>query len=308
MSLLERCARLPLAVEGVQVETLRRPAAAGGVRRTALVRLRGGGREGYGEEVTFQEGDLLASAPEVDLFFGVESLGDLWARLDQVDLFEREPAHAVVRSYRRWAFEAAALDLALRQAGLSLGDALGRSPRPLRFVVSPPAAFFRRFPGSRLKIDAVDLQPGLPVDIVDFKRVGDEALVERVHALYPEALLEDPPALADRVRASWDVGIRSASDLARLESRPAAVNVKPARLGSVRVLFDLYAFCALEGIAVYGGGQHELGPGRAQVQLLAALFHPDAPNDVAPVGYNDIVPPAGLARSPLRVPERPGFG
>ena len=38
--------------------------------------------------------------------------------------------------YRRWAFESAALDLALRQAGRSLGDAVGRDPRPVTFVAS----------------------------------------------------------------------------------------------------------------------------------------------------------------------------
>ena len=37
---------------------------------------------------------------------------------------------------------------------------------------------------------------------------------------------------------------------------------------------------------MYGGGQFELGPGRGQIQLLASIFHPDTPNDVAPGGYN----------------------
>ena len=38
--------------------------------------------------------------------------------------------------YRRWAYESAALDLALRQNGMSLHEALGREPRPVNFVVS----------------------------------------------------------------------------------------------------------------------------------------------------------------------------
>ena len=38
--------------------------------------------------------------------------------------------------YRRWAFESAALDLALRQAGTPLHEVLGREPRPVTFVVS----------------------------------------------------------------------------------------------------------------------------------------------------------------------------
>jgi len=71
-----------------------------------------------------------------------------------------EPAYAAVRSYRRWAFEVPALDLALRQAGLSFGDVLGRTPQPFRFVVSPQTGFLHRFPGLRLKVEAVDLEPG----------------------------------------------------------------------------------------------------------------------------------------------------
>jgi hypothetical protein len=30
----------------------------------------------------------------------------------------------------------------------------------------------------------------------------------------------------------------------------------------------------------------ELGVGRGQIERLAALFHPDTPNDVAPSAYN----------------------
>ena len=39
--------------------------------------------------------------------------------------------------------------------------------------------------------------------------------------------------------------------------------------------------------------------GRGQIQYLASLFHADAPNDVAPTGYNLPVTPAGLPSSPL---------
>ena len=48
----------------------------------------------------------------------------------------RAPERDVSRHYRRWAFESAALDLALRQAGTNLAAALGREPRPLNFVSS----------------------------------------------------------------------------------------------------------------------------------------------------------------------------
>ena len=66
-------------------------------------------------------------------------------------------------------------------------------------------------------------------------------------------------------------------------------------------LFDGYDYCAEHGIAIYGGGQWELGPGRGQIQYLASLFHPSTPNDVAPAAFNihRLDPPPGLPTSPL---------
>jgi hypothetical protein len=39
--------------------------------------------------------------------------------------------------------------------------------------------------------------------------------------------------------------------------------------------------------------------GRGQIELLAALLHADAPNDLAPSAYNDEDPPGVLPASPL---------
>jgi hypothetical protein len=75
--------------------------------------------------------------------------------------------------------------------------------------------------------------------------------------------------------------------------------VKPSRFGSVQELLRFYAYCEERGIALYGGGQFELGPGRDHIQYLASIFHPDTPNDVAPGGHNDPDVPAGLPESPL---------
>ena len=50
---------------------------------------------------------------------------------------------------------------------------------------------------------------------------------------------------------------------------------------------------------MYGGGFGELGVGRGQIELLAALFHADAPNDVAPSAYNEDDPAGPLPASPL---------
>ena len=80
---------------------------------------------------------------------------------------------------------------------------------------------------------------------------------------------------------------------------PRTVNLKPSRFGSVQALFDAYDFCDSRGMGAYGGGQYELGTGRGQIQYLAALFHPDAPNDIAPAGYDALDPEPGLPPSPL---------
>src|SRR5262249_59761611 len=67
------------------------------------------------------------------------------------------------RNYRRWGFESAALDLALRQAHRTLADALGREAAPVTFVVSlrlgePPdpgrvLRLLAEYSGTRFKLD-----------------------------------------------------------------------------------------------------------------------------------------------------------
>ena len=86
---------------------------------------------------------------------------------------------------------------------------------------------------------------------------------------------------------------------------PRTVNLKPSRFGSVKSLFEGYEFCEQRGMGAYGGGQYELGVGRGHVQLLAALFHPHAPNDIAPGGYDALDPEPGLPESPLDVDPAP---
>jgi hypothetical protein len=295
---------LPVTIER---KTVTRLVSPGGHRTTAIVHLEGGGELGSGEEVTFQADDSLPESPSSGWSFS-GTFGEFSLWLASQDLFVRAPEYEVVRHYRRWAFEAAALDLALRQAGSRFDEVVGAVPEPVHFVVSPAPGFSSFPPDARLKIEAVDLQPGLPVDIVDFKDGGDQAGVETALALYPDALLEDPPVVVPGTRVGWDIRVTSASEVRRLPEKPTAINVKPARLGSLSAVFEVYELCAAEGIDTYGGGQHELGPGRDQIQLLASLFHPQAPNDVAPPGYNEPNPAADLPASPLEIVPRVGFG
>jgi len=62
--------------------------------------------------------------------------GELLHHLATLDLFVKPPEWEGAARYRRWAFESAALDLALRQAGRALHEMLELEPQPLRFVNS----------------------------------------------------------------------------------------------------------------------------------------------------------------------------
>src|SRR5262249_57786681 len=104
----------------------------------------------------------------------------------------------------------------------------------------------------------------------------------------PAAALPPP-----RARFSGDAPTPSTADTRSFPYPPRMVNIKPSRLGPLRELLDTYDFCAARGIGAYGGGQFELGVGRGQIQYLASLFHPDAPNDVAPAPFNLPATPTG---------------
>ena len=65
------------------------------------------------------------------------NVGEVSRRIEQAELWPAEPPeHAANVDYRLWAFESAALDLALRQTNLNLGEALGRTYEPVHFAVS----------------------------------------------------------------------------------------------------------------------------------------------------------------------------
>jgi hypothetical protein len=214
----------------------------------------------------------------------------------------------------------------------------------VRFVVSlrlgepptlaPVSSRLALYPGLRFKLDPTssweeqliaELKATGAVDSVDFKGLytgtivdqpADPLLYERVVTAFPDAWIEDPKLtpeidelLADhRERFSWDAPIHSIADIEALPYPPRMVNVKPSRIGGLRKLLDTYDYCAERGIGNYGGGQFELGVGREQIQYLASLFHGDAPNDVAPTGFNlpDTAP--DLPSSPLPpAPSPTGF-
>jgi hypothetical protein len=345
MNTYDFVSNLSLQIDSYELEGLRVDVSPEFARLTTVVRLQGGGHEGIGEDVTYGADDQIAlqeEAPTLPLK-GSHTLDSFSQLVDRLGLWPSGPSLEQFRPYRRWAFESAALDLALRQAGISLAAALEREPQPVRFVASmrfgdpasvgPLRAWLDLYPDLRVKLDPTgswaepliaELVATGAVDILDFKgaykgtpvdQPGDPTLYARIATAFPDAWLEDPdlneetgPVLAPhRDRITWDAPIHSVSDIVGLPFPPRTLNFKPSRFGSVQALFEAYDYCADKGIGMYGGGQFELGPGRGQVQYLASLFHPNSPNDVAPGAYN-AKPASGLPRSPLApTPSKTGF-
>ncbi|MFC4248138.1 hypothetical protein ACFOZ7_14545 [Natribaculum luteum] len=344
----DRLADLPLSIDSVTLERRERETSSDFTRVTTLVSLAGDGAVGRGEDVTYDadEHDALAETGLPDLT-GEYTLESFSAHVGDCDLFPAgAPDREVFRNYRRWSLESAALDLALRQADTDLATALGRSPDPVRFVAStrlgdPPTsdrvdALHERVPDLELKLDptpewddalVADLAATDAVHILDLKGQyegtevdvpADRDLYDLVLESFPDAVVEDPaltdetrPLLEDpavRERVSWDAPIHGIDDLEALPWEPSWCNVKPSRFGSLESLLETIAYCEEREIACYGGGQFELDVGRGQNQLLASLFYPDGPNDLAPRRYNEPDLPETLPASPLEPPAEPvGF-
>jgi hypothetical protein len=316
-----RVAGLGLQIERLELE--RRELAIGEFTRvTTTVRLSGRGEVGEGEDVTYQP-EQHDGFPEPDLQ-GEWTLDELSQRLEPLALPD----------YRRWAFESAALDLALRQAGRSLGDAVGRPYRPVRFVVSTREDIYRFLeiqPTLEFKIDPMsdwsrelmeELAATGKIRVADLKgyyvgtpvdQPADPRLYRDVVEVFDDAVVEDAaftdetrPILLEAVdRLSFDAPIHSVEDVEGLEIEPRWLNVKPSRFGTLKRLLDTIGFAEERGIRLYGGGQFELGPGRSHIQAIASLYYADSANDVAPAGYNHPSLGDGLPPSPLPPPSAP---
>ena len=238
MASYDAIADLPLTIDSCSFEGLE--ITMGSFERaTTLIKLQGGGHEGIGEDVTYDVVDHIAqqdAGPPAGLA-GSSTFDAFSKRLDEIDLFpaaapQREPSI----DYRRWAFESAALDLALRQAGTNLAAALGREPRPLNFVNSMRLAGFEEgerssiepveerlavYPTLRFKldpfndwddeliaalvatgaVDSLDLKgfyKGTPVDVIT-----DPELYAKLIDAFPDAWLEDPD-VTDETRPLLD--------------------------------------------------------------------------------------------------------
>jgi len=219
---------LPLEVEECSFEGLE--LSLGEFERlTTVIKLRGGGQEGIGEDVVYDAVDHIGQqshGPPTGLVYA-GTFDEFSQKLDGIDLFPAgAPERAdISRDYRRWAYESAALDLALRQAETNLSAALGREPRPLNFVsslrlggfspdekstIKPVEDRLAAYPTLRFKldpfndwddglitalvatgaVDSLDLKgfyKGTPVDVIT-----DPELYAKLIEAFPDAWLEDP--------------------------------------------------------------------------------------------------------------------
>src|SRR6476646_8694209 len=128
-SLWDRVADLEGAIDDYAVQRRELDVSPQFKRVTTTVVLHGADETGQGEDVTYTAGDH-DDFPAHEMLAGTWTLHEYSRRLDELVLFDREPQMEASNDYRRWAFESAALDLALRQAGTSFADAAGRRYRP----------------------------------------------------------------------------------------------------------------------------------------------------------------------------------
>lgn len=320
-------AALPVQVEQVRCYTgaLVLPDYPDEPRPTTIVALAGRGGVGHGEHVGFSlavQRGFAAQMRGQSVRSGTvaQVLAQLWP--DAAD------------PHGRAAIEAALIDLALRQGGRSLGQicCVPLAPLRLRQVTSFAA---RPDPGVQVralqavgalecKIDvdpawspAVLAELGAPalrqaVVILDFKERGDAELAVRLAGACPAALLEDPPAGAQGHLAR-DRPLLTPGDVEAAARRGEAVNLKAPRMGGPLALLDGLQRARELGVVAYLGGMFEVGPGRQQARQLAALFCPDAPNDLAPIAGALGAPPGPPGSvspgSPAVVRlDLPGFG
>jgi len=219
---------LPLKIDSYELQGLEfHPPGSEFDRLTTIIHLKGEEHEGIGEDVVYDALDHVAfrdAGPVLELA-GEHTIDSFSKVLEGLELFPSPPEREVSVNYRRWAFESAALDLALRQAGKSLYEVLGRDPRPVNFVVSmrltPPGSDevstiepvrkrLEIYPTLRFKldptndwtdelieqlvetgaVDSLDLKgqyKGTPVDVET-----DPELYGKLIDAFPDAWLEDP--------------------------------------------------------------------------------------------------------------------
>lgn len=338
---------LPLTIDSVSLETFEEDTSSDFTRTTTQLSFTGKGDRGVGEDVIYTAEHHYQLPDFIDdiAVTGSFTFAEYADRIDGTDLFAgTTPEREDFRHYRRWAFESAALDLALQQADLSLAEALDRAYDPVRFVVSTrlgespsidrvtewldidPALEFKLDPTTDWSSDLIRaLADTDAVRILDFKEHYEEddlaagsspEFYQTIMEEFSDVIIEDPRMSTEIITllnapdqyVSWDAPITAKDSIESLPFKPTHINIKPSRFGSVQSVLETIEYCQRENILLYGGGQFELGVGREHIQALASLFYPDSPNDVAPRPYNAPEPRPGVPPSPIEPPTHPsGF-
>jgi hypothetical protein len=243
-----RLAGLGLEIAGYRTERHELDVSSGFRRVTTEIVLAGGGLEGRGEDVTYAAEDHDDYPADLPLA-GEWTLDRFSEHLGGLDLFPgRPPGEEFFRPYRRWGFESAALDLALRQQRVGLDEALARPYEPVRFVLSTrldinpwlavdPRLEFKLDPtpewdehlmrqiagtGRVRQLDFKSFYTGSPVD-----NPPDPVQYRLVSELFPGAVLEDPTLLGparealrgQEGRFSFDAPIHSWADVEAVTAR-----------------------------------------------------------------------------------------
>jgi L-alanine-DL-glutamate epimerase-like enolase superfamily enzyme len=295
-----------------------------GPRPSSVLRLLGGRHMGQGENVAFVAAEHAQFASYASAWF--------YAQPSRSALHVGAALGTSGTPYERAALEAALIDLALRQAELSLFDLSGRQQAALRFVASFAAGSEpqrviaeRRAQGysgdfkvdvdpawDQTTIDALAHEPSIA--ILDFKMRCEPQFAQHLAVSMPHALLEDPPPAfealpADRQRVSRDAPLLDAAAVALAVARGEAVNLKAPRMGGPLEVLRGLDHALRAGTLAYLGGMFEVSVGRSQAQQLAALYCASAPNDLAPNVPSTPLATTSRSHSPLTIRlDGPGFG
>ena len=151
MSTYDLVADLPLTIDDYSFELLSKTVSSGFERVSTVIHIRGAGEEGLGEDVTYdaEEHPLQQEHGREHPLAGQWTFDSFSEHLGTLDLFPAgAPNVAAFRNYRRWGYESAALDLALRQSG-TLARRRSSAASSSRCASSSPAGWASRRRSSR---------------------------------------------------------------------------------------------------------------------------------------------------------------
>src|SRR5580693_3298126 len=107
MSTWERLALLPVEIEEYSLQALSALVSSDFERKSTVIRLRGAGAEGLGEDVTYDavDHDVLQAAGATLPLAGSFTIDSFCAHLADLELFAEPPQREVSQLYRTWAYE-----------------------------------------------------------------------------------------------------------------------------------------------------------------------------------------------------------